>query len=149
MIIFDGFDILARISGVLLSAIIMENFGRYAIYSIKIACTVLAFSYAIFVVKEPKDFTARRITKQRSESGNSQNFFSKFIFIPFVELIKTIFKTRCYGIHLLIALQFYIYASYAFTWEEGRLRYLYLLNVFEGFDGSDYSIYSTFQSCVC
>ena len=149
MIIFDGFDILASISGVLLSAIIMDNFGRYAIYSIKIACTILASFYAIFVVKEPKDFTARRITKQKSEPGNSQNFFSKFILIPFVDLIKTIFKMRRYGIHLLIALQFYIYASYAFTWTEGILRYLYLLDVFEGFDGSDYSKYSAFQSCGC
>ena len=149
MIIFDGFDILARISGVLLSAIIMDNFGRYAIYSIKIACTVLAYSYAIFVVKEPKDFTVRRITKQKSEPANSQNFFSKLIFIPFIELIKTIFKIRCHGIHLLIALQFYIFASYAFKWTELSLRYLYLLNVFEGFDGSDYSRYSAFQSCVC
>ena len=149
MIIFDGFDILASITGLLLSAIIMDNFGRYANYSIKIACTILAISYAFFIVKEPQDVTARRIKKQKSEPGNSQNFFSKFIFTPFVDLIKTIFKIRRYGLHLLIALQFYIYASYAFTWEEGRLRYLYLLNVFEGFDGSDYSIYSTFQSCGC
>ena len=149
MILFDGFDILASVSGVLLSAIIMDNFGRYAIYGIKIACTILASFYAIFVVKEPKDFTARRITKQKSEPGNSQNFFSKFILIPFVDLIKTIFKRRRYGIHLLIALQFYIYASYAFTWTEGILRYLYLLDVFEGFDGSDYSKYSAFQSCGC
>ena len=149
MIIFDGFDILASIIGLLLSAIIMDNFGRYANYSIKIACTILAISYAFFIVKEPQDVTARRIKNQKSEPGNSQNFFSKFIFTPFVDLIKTIFKIRRYGLHLLIALQFYIYASYAFTWEEGRLRYLYLLNVFEGFDGSDYSIYSTFQSCGC
>ena len=149
MIILDGFDILASISGVLLSAIVMDNFGRFANYSIKVCCTILALSYAFFVVKEPKDVTARRITRQKSEPCNSQNFFVKFIFTPFVDLIKTIFKIRHYGLHLLIALQFYIYASYAFTWEEGRLRYLYLLNVFEGFDGSDYSIYSTFQSCGC
>ena len=149
MILFDGFDILASVSGVLLSAIIMDSFGRYANYGIKIACTILAISYAFFIVKEPKDVTSRRIKKQKSEPGNSQNFFSKFMFTPVVDLIKTIFKIRRYGLHLLIALQFYIYASYAFTWEEGRLRYLYLLNVFEGFDGSDYSRYSAFQSGGC
>ena len=149
MIIFDGFDILASIIGLLLSALIMDNFGRYANYGIKIACTFLAFSYAFFIVKEPKDVTARRLTKQKSESGNKQNFFSKFIFTPFFDLIKTIFKIRHYGLHLLIALQFYIFASYAFKWTELILRYLYLLNVFEGFDGSDYSRYSAFQSCVC
>ena len=149
MIILDGFDILASISGVLLSAIVMDNFGRYANYSIKVGCTILAISYAFFVVKEPKDVTARRITRQRSEPGNRQNFFLKFLFTPFVDLIKTIFKIRHYGLHLLIALQFFIYASYAFTWEESNLRYLYLLNVFDGFDGSDYSRYSAFQSCGC
>ena len=146
MIIYDGFDILASISGVLLSAIIMENLGRYANYGIKCGCTFLALLYAIFAIKEPQKSNKEETAESDEKISKIVVFFKDFVFRPLADLVKAIFKKRPYGLHLLIALQFYLYASYAFTWEEQRVRYLYMLKTFEGFDGVAYSYYSVFRS---
>ena len=57
LIIFDGFDILASVSGSLLSPIILNNLGEYANFGIKCGCTFLALLYAIFIIKEPSNNT--------------------------------------------------------------------------------------------
>lgn len=69
--------------------------------------------------------------------------------MPLVELFRAIFKRRPYGLHILIAVQLYVYASVAFAWEEQSVRYLYMLKTFEGFDAIDYSRYYSFTCSGC
>ena len=63
-------------------------------------------------------------------------------------MFRAIFKIRPNGLHVLIAIQLYMYASYAFVVEEKIMKYLYLSKVFEGFTGADYSIFSAFSESI-
>ena len=123
----------------------MENFSRYANYGFKCGCTFLAFSYAIFVVKEPQN-EAKEETKKDAIVSNVFDFLQQFVFKPIIDWVKVVFKKRPNGLHYLIFLWFYIYASYYFVMEESLLRYFYLQLTFEGFDGTDYSRYSLFET---
>ena len=63
-------------------------------------------------------------------------------------MFKTIFKIRPKGLHVLIAIQFFMYASYCFVLEEKALRYLYLLKLFEGFTATDYSRFYAYATSI-
>ena len=138
----DGLILLATFMGTLLSPIIMENFSRYANYGIRCGCTFLAFSYAIFVVKEPQT----EAKEETQKAANIFDFFQQSVFKPIFDWVKVVFKKRPNGLHYLILLWFYIYATYYFVMEETLLRYLYMQLTFEGFDGIDYSRYSLFET---
>ena len=75
--------------------------------------------------------------------------FEKFLSYLCGENFLLPFERRPYGLHMLIALQLYLFGSYCFTWPEGNIRYLYMLKTFEGFDGADFSIFFAFTCCGC
>ena len=95
--------------------------------------------------KDPKKTSQANEVAEESAQKSDQGFIRKFIFTPFVDMVKAIFSKRPYGLHFLIALQFFLYASNAFTWESYSLMYLYMQKTFD-ISGSDYSRYSAFLS---
>ena len=129
----------------MVSPIILNNLGEYANFGIKCACTFLALFYTIFIIKDPRNNTKAEKNSSTQNMSNCFGFLKQFVFMPLVELFKAIFKRRPYGLHILIAMQLYGYASYCLTWEERSLRYLYMLKTFEGFDAVDYSRYYSFH----
>ena len=70
-----------------------------------------------------------------------------FLFVVWNILLPI--ERRPYGLHMMIALQLYLFGSYCFTWPEMQIRYLYMLKTFEGFDGADFSIFFAFTCCGC
>ena len=62
-------------------------------------------------------------------------------------MVHAIFKTRPNKLHVLLAIQFYCYASYKFTIEEKLLRYLYLNKTMD-FDGPAFSWLTVFMT-IC
>ena len=94
---------------------------------------------------DPKKTNQANEVAEESAQKSDQGFIQKFIFTPFVDMVKAIFSKRPYGLHFLIALQFFLYASNAFTWESYSLMYLYMQKTFD-ISGSDYSRYSAFLS---
>ena len=146
--------------GTISSPIIRNNFGRYTNYGLKCGCTFLAFTYTYFCAKEPVLVKNVEVVNDNNTAITNQTtmrlflrrflrFLREFLLNPFVEMTKTIFKRRPYGVHILVALQFYIYASYTFIWPNLSLRYLYMLKTFEGFDGEDYSSFNAFTYSGC
>ena len=81
---------LLSIGGVLLSAIVMKNLGRYTNYGINCGCTFLAILYTIFVVKERKKPETEETQKSDSNVSKTsvKDFFKDFVYNPFVDLIK-------------------------------------------------------------
>ena len=85
--------------------------------------------------------------------GTRKSFLDEFLFTPLVNMFKTMFKRRRHGLHIMIGLQYFLYASYSFTWGEKYIRYFYMLKTFEGFNAADYSIFyaytcSKFLDCI-
>ena len=131
----------------------MNKFGRYTSYGLRCGCTFLSISYAIIFVKKPQLNNVDANSNEIEDNNHSLTMKEKitsfphdFIFKPFIDMIKTVFKRRPHGLHFLVALQFYLYGSYSFTWSERGIRYLYMLKTFEGFDGADYSRFLAFTA---
>ena len=53
---------------------------------------------------------------------------------PWMERYYLLFRKRPKGVHWLIAIQVYAFASYWFVLEEKALKYLFMLKNFDGFD---------------
>ena len=162
--VFDGAESLASLTGIILSPIIMNKFGRYTSYGLRCGCTFLSIAYAIICLKKPQlnnvdvcsadtySADTYKITQNNHSLTMKEKIISfptEFIFKPFMDMIKTVFKRRPHGLHILVALQFYLYGSYSFTWPERQIRYLYMLKTFEGFDGADYSKFLAFTCSGC
>ena len=97
---------------------------------------VIALLYLTFIIKE----TTRMIDANEQMKLLVQKI-NELILTPLVDMFRAIFKIRPNGLHVLIAIQLYMYASYAFVLEEKSMKYLYLLKVFEGFTAADWSIF--------
>ena len=111
-----------------------DYFGLYANFGLKCACTFLSILYAIFCVKEPPKDKAKKHSSDQNVSAFKKilSFVNEYIFKPFPDLVKTVFKVRAYGLHFLIQLQCFLFMCYAVCWSEHILRYFYMLKAFEG-----------------
>ena len=69
----------------------------------------------------------------------------QLIFKPLKDMFGALFRLRPNGIHILLAIQYFCFASYWFSIPENELKYLYLQNTL-GFDGTDYSWLTVFRT---
>ena len=88
--------------------------------------------------------SCQSVSQNNGFLGRKKNFISQSLITPIVDMFKAIFKTRQHGLQIMIAVQFFLYASYTFTWGEMYMRYFYMLKTFEGFDAAGYSIFYTY-----
>ena len=65
----------------------------------------------------------------------STSFLYSYMIHPCMEMCKTIVKRRSYNLRSLVLLQIFIYALYWFALNENATQYLYMLKVFDGFNG--------------
>ena len=81
--------------------------------------------------------------------NNAMALIDEYLFTPLISMFKSLFKRRPHGLHILIVLQFFLFAIYTFTWVEFSMRYLYMLKVFEDFNAAGYSLHYAYNSCGC
>lgn len=78
-----------------------------------------------------------------SHISRSFHFMTSFLYLymihPCMEMCKTIIKPRQYNLRCLLFLQIFIYALYWFALNENSTQYLYMLKVFDGFNGAAYA----------
>ena len=148
LVIFDGTETVFVVIGSVLSPYIKNHLGLYFSYGLKCGCTFLALLYLIFCVKEvPKNITETKDVSNDEGVSILQKIslcLKEYLFQPFISMVKTLFKRRPYGLHILIAIQYLLFISYVVTWSELQLRYFYMLKTFEGFDGEMYSRFNAF-----
>ena len=85
------------------------------------------------------------IPHQPSKKKVSQNICKTLLVMPVIDMFRCLFKRRDKGLHWLIAIQIFLFVTYWFAvYEEGELRYLYMLKTFDGFSGADYSYYNAY-----
>ena len=66
---YDGFELIARVLGALLSPIIANQMTRYGNFGLKLGCDLIALLYLAFIIKE----TPRMIdTREGPVSGNQE-----------------------------------------------------------------------------
>ena len=141
---FDGFELIGRISGSLVSPIIANKVDRYANFSLKLGCDFIVVLYLIFVIKD----TPTIIDPKNQGKTSIGEKLKTFVFTPLYDMFKTLFKIRPNGVHVLIAIQFFMYASYCFILEEKSLKYFFLLKTFEGFTATDYSRFFAYLQAI-
>ena len=141
---YDGFELIARVTGALVSPIIANNIDRYANFGLKLACDLFALLYLIFIIKD----TRRIIESNKKREPSIGQKINSVVISPLIDMFKAIFKIRPKGLHVLIAIQFGMYASYCFVLEEKAVRYLYLLKLFEGFTATDYSRFYAYATSI-
>ena len=134
---YDGFEVIGMLIGTVLSPIVLVSIGAYGNYGIKAGSAFLAFLYILVVI--PHSPAKRQSTK---------NFIMDFFISPIIDMLKTLFKRRPRGMHWLIAIQIYAFASYWFTLQEMFMKYLFMLKVFEGFDGIGYSWFTIYETGI-
>ena len=132
---YDGFETIGQLVGTILAPIVLVNIGIFGTYSISIGCGVLMFLY-IFI------FIPHTLSKRNS----TKNFITEFMISPLIDMFKTLFKRRPRGMHWLIGIQIYAFASYWFTIQEIFMRYLFMLKTFEGFDAISYSWFYNYET---
>ncbi len=122
----DGCETGFKLLATLVSPFIFDKFGYYASFGSRIACSVLAFLYVTFLVKEPIVHKAD-ITQPKTSMVEKINMY--FI-IPVKDMIRTLFKTRPNHMRILIFMQLFTYGLYWMLVDE-NLDYLYMLKSFE------------------
>ena len=79
--------------------------------------------------------------------NSSQNKTLRDLLVsPVIEMFRCLFKKRSGGLHWLIAIQIYLFATYWFAGYVYNMRYLYLLKTINGFTGSDFSYYTSYNN---
>ena len=108
---------MGNIFGTLLSPLIVNQLSAAYSYSFKICCTLIALIYVVLMVKTPLDKPMTKVKK---------NLNIKDMFKPLLDMCKTLFVCRPNKLHLIVLVQFVLYAIYTSSWEEEHVRYLYL-----------------------
>ena len=67
------------------------------------------------------------------------SFLYRYMIHTCMEMCKTIFKPRHNNLRFLLFLQIFIYALYWFALNENSTQYLYMLKVFDGFNGASFA----------
>ena len=135
---YDGFEKIGDVIGTALSSLILLSIGIMGNYIICAICIFMAFAYTSFAISNEKS------VKQRC----SKNLIKDFIISPLIEMFQTLFKRRPNGLHWLILLQFCTFSIYWLSIQEWKLRYLYMLKTFNGFDGVDYSMFQIYEASL-
>ena len=135
---YDGFYILGKISGTFLSPIILKQLSAVYNYAFKIGCTLTAVIYVIVMVKPPP--------KPAAKSDKKKMTF-KTLFKPLIHMFKALFTKRPNKLHWIIAVQYFLYASYCYSNEEEVMRYLYLQKSV-GVTGTDYAYLTVFTTLI-
>ena len=141
---YDGFELIARVTGALVSPIIANNIDRYANFGLKLACDLFAVLYLILIITD----TPRIIESNQKREPSIGQKIKSVVISPLMDMFKAIFKIRPKGLHVLIAIQFCMYATYCFVLEEKALKYLYLSKLFEGFTATDYSRFYAYATSI-
>ena len=133
---YDGFYILGKITGTFLSPLILKHLSPVYNYGFKIGCTLVAFVYVLVLVKPPP------------KSAKSDRKISvKTLFKPLIQMFKALFTKRPNKLHWIIAVQYFLYASYCYSNEEEVMRYLYLQKSV-GVTGPDYAYLTVFTTLI-
>ena len=90
------------------------------------------------MVKTPLDKPMTKVKK---------NLNIKDMFKPLLDMCKTLFVCRPNKLHLIVLVQFVLYAIYTSSWEEEHVRYLYLQKSF-GFTGTDFAYLRVFIETI-
>ena len=135
---FDGFEMIAKFAGTLLSPLIKTYTNNYGNFGIKIAMTLSSVLYTICLIKEPP------LDNQNSKKISVK----KLVLDPLIETFKCLFQFRPNKLHVLIAIQFYMFGTYWFVLEEKVIKYLYMLKTFAGFDATQYSWYYAYDRAI-
>ena len=137
---YDGLEVIGKLIATLLAPIVLLNIGCVGNYSISIGSTLLAILYTlIFIQSNSPSSVINRTVK---------NVFMDFLVTPLVDMLQCLFRRRPKGVHWLIAIQVYAFASYWFVLEEKALKYLFMLKIFDGFDQTDYSWYFAYETAI-
>ena len=134
---YDGFEVLGRLAGTYFSPMVKNHFGSPFNYGLKIICLVLVLVYVTFLVRESSE--------KKPSLPSCQNVLEWFK--PLVDMFKAMTKVRP-NLNLILAIQYFLFAIYAFSFEEEGMRYLYLQKAFEGFDGTDFAHLTMFITAV-
>ena len=129
---------MGNIFGTLLSPLIVNQLSSTYSYSFKICCTFIALIYVVLMVKTPLDKPMTKVEK---------NLNIKDMFKPLLDMCKTLFVCRPNKLHLIVLVQFVLYAIYTSSWEEEHVRYLYLQKSF-GFTGTDFAYLRVFIETI-
>ena len=136
---YDGFETIGCISGTLLSPIVLNNLSATASYSFRIGADFIALLYLLIFIKEPANTKSRNTKVYRSKI--------QLLFKPLKDMFGALFRLRPNGIHILLGIQYFCFASYWFTIPENELKYLYLQNTL-GFNGTDFSWLTVFRTSL-
>ena len=129
---------MGNIFGTLLSPLIVNQLSATYSYSFKICCTFIALIYVVLMVKTPLDKPMTKVKK---------NLNIIDMFKPLLDMCKTLFVCRPNKLHLIVLVQFVLYAIYTSSWEEEHVRYLYLQKSF-GFTGTDFAYLRVFIETI-
>ena len=106
-------------------------------FVISLTCTTAAFLYVLLVIKEPKR------TRKKSDKGSHGNALIKWLFryiwAPLRDTVHTTFRRR--PLRGLLWLMLATYGLYWFCLEDFVLMYYYLLDTFDGYEGTDFSLF--------
>ena len=133
---YDGFYILGKITGTFLSPLILKHLSPVYNYGFKIGCTLVALVYVLVLVKPPP-----------KPAKSDRKISVKTLFKPLIQMFKALFTKRPNKLHWIIAVQYFLYASYCYSNEEEVMRYLYLQKSV-GVTGPDYAYLTVFTTLI-
>ena len=72
----------------------------------------------------------------------------RYTLVPLGEMLTTLLKKREGNLRFLLHIMLLAYGLYWFSYSEGELTYLYLLQIFPGFTGSDFALFAQFSTII-
>ena len=135
----DGFEVIGKISGTLLSPIILKKLNARFNYGFKLISMFLAIIYVILRVKGPPK--SNKLNRTKTTLGKS-------LIQPLIDMFNALFTKRPNKLHCILAIQYLLYCIWMFSVEEELMRYLYLQKVLDGFDGTDFAYLTVFITSI-
>ena len=139
---FDGFDAAAGLVGSLLSPVVYETLGAYGSLGAYAISNALALLYLIFCVREP---LKREEKKKEKESRGLLALVKTYVYIPVKSTLQIVVTKRSGHLRAMLVILLACYGINYFMFEEQSIMYLWMLKVYEGFDGTDYAVYSIYN----
>ena len=135
---FDGFERVGSLLGVALSPIIFLYLGRFGNYGFELICVFISIIWIIFLIPN----------NQTTAEKDKSNIVKQFVLNPLRDVTKSLFKRRPNGMHWLILIQIFNYATYVFCFEEVKMRYFFLQKTFDDFGPVKYAYLNTYTTIL-
>lgn len=147
----DGVEQTALILGVSLSPYAFSHWGYLGCFVFRVVGGLLAIFYLMMVCPEIE--AKRKISSDSRDiilnhengevrAADKESYLKKYIVSPFIFALEVLRKPRESSTKRLVYLQIFNCTLYWFVMEEQNMLYFYMARRFDGFDGTDFALYT-------